>query len=85
MPRLGLKTPFRSGTLQDLVKQVLAISRDGLKRRAIATHEHSDETCFLTELEEIAASGVTLAEEQLDAFKTRWNGSIDPIYDEFAY
>lgn len=84
-PRLALKTPFRGGTVRDLAKDVLAIAKGGLVARAAQDHFGEDEANFLNALHEIAESGVTPAEELLDAFSNRWNGSIDPLFDEYAY
>ena len=33
VPKLGLKTPFRGGTVQDLARQMLDLAQEGLKRR----------------------------------------------------
>jgi glutamate--cysteine ligase len=85
VPRHGLKTPFRSGTVQDLARQVVAISRDGLARRARDSGFREDETCYLDTLQEIAESGITPAEELLDRYRMRWQGSVDPVFREYAY
>ena len=85
VPRLGLKTPFRGGTVQDLARRVLSLSLEGLTVRARATGYGKDETCFLDPLMEIAESGVTPAEELLARYHGRWNGSVDPVFREYAY
>lgn len=85
VPRLALKTPFKGGTVQDLARQVVAIAIDGLAARARATGYGKDETCFLDTLREIAESGVTPAEELLALYHGRWQGSVDPVFREFAY
>jgi len=84
-PRTALKTPFRGGTMQDLAKDVLAIARNGLAARAALDHFGEDEAHFLNALHDIAESGDTPAEELLDAYANRWNGSIEPLFDEYAY
>ncbi|UCH73751.1 MAG: glutamate--cysteine ligase [Rhodospirillales bacterium] len=84
-PRTALKTPFRAGTLQDLAKEVLAVARQGLTSRAAPDHFGEDEAHFLNELHEIAETGITPAEQLLDAYEHRWNGSIEPLFDEYAY
>ncbi|HSD34897.1 MAG TPA: glutamate--cysteine ligase [Alphaproteobacteria bacterium] len=85
VPRLGLKTPFRGGTVQDLARRVLSLSLEGLTVRARATGYGKDETCFLDPLMEIAESGVTPAEELLARYHGRWSGSVDPVFREYAY
>jgi glutamate--cysteine ligase len=84
-PRTALKTKFRNGTMQDLAKDVLAIAKDGLKARATHDTFGDDEAHFLSALYEIAESGITPAEELLDAYENRWGGNIEPLFDEYAY
>ncbi|MGE5146011.1 MAG: glutamate--cysteine ligase [Candidatus Eiseniibacteriota bacterium] len=84
-PKTALKTRFRRGTVQDIAKDVVALARDGLSRRARLSRSGDDETGFLNEIAEIAASGRTPAEALLDAYATRWNKSVDPIFRECAY
>ena len=84
-PRTALKTKFRNGTLRDLAKDALAIANDGLKARAVQDSFGEDEVHFLNALDEIVESGVTPAEELLDAWENRWDGNIDRLFDEYAY
>lgn len=79
VPKLGLATPFRDGTVRDLAAQTLAISKRGLRSRGFR------EESFLASLEEVVASGVTPADKLLSAFETRWDGSIDPVYKDVMY
>jgi glutamate--cysteine ligase len=39
----------------------------------------------LRPLEEVAARGITPAEEMLEKFHGAWKGSVAPVYDEYAY
>lgn len=80
VPRSGLKTPFRGGTVQDLALTVLGIARGGLERRG------RQEAKYLKELEAIAASGETQAEALMKLYEGEWGGSVDPYYSpEFSY
>jgi glutamate--cysteine ligase len=36
-------------------------------------------------LQEIVARGVTPAEDMLARYRNEWNGSVEPIFDEYAY
>ncbi|MDN2567902.1 glutamate--cysteine ligase [Aquibium sp. A9E412] len=85
VPRKGLATPFRGGDLHATARAVLALSRDGLERRARYNADGYDETGFLGPLEEAVARGTTSAEEMVQAFHTRWGGSIEPVFLEYAY
>jgi glutamate--cysteine ligase len=85
VPKRGLRTPFRGGTVQDLAKEMLELADAGLKGRAEEDWFGQDERQFLTALRGIAESGRTPAEEKLELFRGRWRGSVDPIFAEFAY
>jgi glutamate--cysteine ligase len=85
VPRAGLKTVFRGRTVRDLAQDVLAIAQDGLKRRARLDKKGRDEGHFLASLKEIAETGRTSAEVKLDLYHGRWQGSVDPVFAEFAY
>ncbi|MCC9624301.1 glutamate--cysteine ligase [Thalassospira sp. MA62] len=85
VPRTALATKFRNGTVQDLSKDVLAISHAGLKARGRMDAYGDDEGHFLDSLDDVAESGRTLAEEFLDKYETEWNGSVDPLFREYSY
>jgi glutamate--cysteine ligase len=85
VPRQGLRTPFRGGTVQDLAKEMLALADAGLQGRAEEDWFGQDERQFLTALRGIAESGRTPADEKLALFHGRWRGSVDPVFAEFAY
>jgi glutamate--cysteine ligase len=85
VPRLGLATPFRDGTLREVALEMLAIARQGLHRRARRNSHGDDEGFFLDTLFTIAGSGRTPAEELLADYRERWQGQIDPIYEDYAY
>ncbi|TIT91634.1 MAG: glutamate--cysteine ligase, partial [Mesorhizobium sp.] len=85
VPELGISAPFRNTTLRDVARDVLSISRSGLKNRARRNRDGYDETSFLNTLDEVVARGTTSAEEMLSAYHTRWGGSIEPVFMEYAY
>ena len=85
VPRRGLETPFRNGSLAEIAREVLAISKSGLKARARLNREDLDESLYLAQLHEILGHGHCLAQEKLAAFHGRWGGSVEPVYGEEAY
>jgi glutamate--cysteine ligase len=85
VPRLALKTRFRGKPLQEVAQRVVELAGEGLRRRAVLDTVGGDESHFLEVLRGIADGGITPAEEKLEAYKTRWHGSVDPIFSEFAY
>ena len=85
VPKTALKTPFRKGTVGDIALDVLDLARDGLKRRCETDGAGMNETSFLNPLFRIAESGRTPAEELLSAYQHRWEQSVDPVFEEYAY
>ena len=85
VPEKALAAEFRGKPLREVAREVLAISRLGLKNRARKNRDGFDETHFLAPLEEVVARGTTSAEEMTNAFHTRWGGSIEPVFQEYAY
>lgn len=85
VPRLGFKAEIRSTNLLQLARQTLDLAQAGLVRRARHDGNGRDETRYLRPLEETLARGITPAEEMLQKFHGKWNGSVDPIFDEYAY
>ncbi|MDR7224507.1 glutamate--cysteine ligase [Aminobacter aminovorans] len=85
VPEQGIAAPFRNTTLREIGREVLALSRQGLVNRGRKNREGFDEAGFLNTLDEVIARGTTSAEEMLNAYNTRWGGSIEPAFLEYAY
>ncbi|OIR06143.1 glutamate--cysteine ligase GshA [mine drainage metagenome] len=85
VPKQGLHTPFRQGTVRDLALATLEIARGGLARRARLDRFGRDESIFLETLQSIAASGRSPAEEMLSDFTSRWGGSVNGLFSDHSY
>jgi len=85
VPVLGLRAPIRGSTAQNIAQAALAISRQGLRSRSRSDKAGEDETHFLTELDDIAASGVTPAERLIERYKTEWGGNVRAVFEACAY
>ena len=85
VPRTALATPFRNRTVEDIARDVVALSRDGLARRARLNGEGRDETIHLAPLEAVLDRRRTTAEDLLAAYRTEWGGSIDEVFRRHAY
>lgn len=83
--RLGLKAEIAGRSVQDVAKDMIAIAKEGLKRRNRLSGGMVDETGYLGELEEIAASGVTPAERLLELYNGPWAGDAGKVFESFAY
>jgi len=82
--RIGLKAEIAGRSLQDVAKDVVAIAVEGLKRRARGHGALADETRYLTELQEIAETGITPAERLLELYHGPWGGDVRRAF-ELAY
>lgn len=83
--RTGLKGEIGSRTIQGVARDMVAVAKSGLRRRAKLNAHGNDETGFLTELEEIADSGITPAERLLELYHGPWQGDAGRAYDDLAY
>ncbi|MBB4304126.1 glutamate--cysteine ligase [Rhodobium orientis] len=85
VPKEAFDTPFRGGTVHDIARTVVDLSRKGLARRGRLNQAGFDETSFLATIEECLATGETPAQKMLRKYHVEWGGSIEPVFDEFAY
>jgi glutamate--cysteine ligase len=63
----------------------LRLARQGLARRARFDANGHDEARYLRPLQEFVARGITPADELLEKFHGPWNGSVMPVFTEYAY
>ncbi|GMV29862.1 MAG: hypothetical protein AMXMBFR59_19870 [Rhodanobacteraceae bacterium] len=85
VPRHGFKLPFRGATVRELALETLKIAGHGLARRNQLNATGASEAVFIEPLIEFAQANQTPAERKLELFHGPWNGSVDPVFREFAY
>lgn len=76
VPKQALATRIKSRTLQDVAKDVLQLSAQGLKARGLG------EEIYLAPLEVIAASGQTRAQLLLARYGSDWRAQAERIFTE---
>jgi glutamate--cysteine ligase len=81
-PRLGLDAPWRGGTLRDIVPDVVAIARQGLRARTCLDASGADESAYLEPLQAIATGAPTQAEHWLSRYHGDWKGDVSRIFRE---
>jgi glutamate--cysteine ligase len=69
----------------DLAREVLALSRAGLARRARAGAGRADETGYLDVLQDRVARGASLADDLLARHAGPWGGDVTRVFGELAY
>ncbi|WP_395377667.1 glutamate--cysteine ligase [Marinicella sp. W31] len=85
VPKYGLYTSFREGSVRDLALKMLNLSRQGLVKRAIKTSCGKDESVFLEPLQIIADTDVTPAERKLGKYYGVWEHSLDELFRIYSY
>ncbi len=83
--RLGLKAEVAGRSVRDVARDMVALARMGLKNRGQFSGGMVDERGYVSELEDIADSGVTPAERLLDLYHGDWQGDVTRVYRDFAY
>ena len=81
----ALRRRSAAARMLDLARECLALSEAGLKRRKYLDSEGRDETRYLAPLQEFVARGITPAEELLEKYHGPWGGSVEPVFNEYAY
>ena len=81
----GLKAQIGGTSVRDIALEIIAISREGLKRRARAGAMAVDETHFLAPLQSIAESGVTMGEYSAHHFAAELNGDLRKFLADSSY
>ncbi len=85
VPKSALQTKFRSTTVQHIAREVLRISRRGLRARQRINAASQDETQYLDLLDEMALSGKTLADRLIERYDGPWERQVDYVFEEYAF
>jgi glutamate--cysteine ligase len=83
--RLGLKATVAGRSVREVARDVLAVAREGLRRRNRLGASFTDETGYLRDLEQVVESGLTPAERLLELYNGAWDGDATSALDEAAY
>jgi glutamate--cysteine ligase len=83
-PKAGLNARIAGRSLKEIAREVVELSRAGLARRGRLDAQGRDETVFLDPVQEIAASGRTLAERLAVREQGAWGGEVAPVFTELA-
>jgi glutamate--cysteine ligase len=83
--RTGLKGKVAGRKIQDVAKDLVRISAEGLRARGVKNAAGQDERRFLGPLFEIADSGMTQADRLLEKYHGPWRGDINRAFAEQRY
>ena len=85
VPRLGFAATIAGQSVLQLAKTTVALAGHGLARRRRLDARGQDERRFLRPIEEYVGRGITPAEELLAKFHGPWDGSVEPVFKDYAY
>jgi glutamate--cysteine ligase len=85
VPRLGFAATISGRSVLQLASATLALAEQGLARRRRVDASGQDESRYLRPIQEFVARGITPAEELLEKFYGPWEGSVEPVFREYAY
>ena len=83
--KFGLKAKVGGRTVQDIALDILAISREGLRRRGRMGNLKYDETTYLDPLVKIAESGVSMGDYTAEQFTGPLKGDVKQLFEECKY
>lgn len=84
VPKAGLAATIAGRPVREVAGEVLALSREGLARRARKDGEGRDETRYLAPVEEVVANDRTLAQHLVARFENEWSGRIEPLFPSLS-
>jgi glutamate--cysteine ligase len=85
VPKLGFAATIAGHAVLHLAKTTLDLAETGLARRRRLDPAGHDESRYLRPIQDYVARGITPAEELLGRFRGAWEGSVDPVFKEYAY
>ena len=85
VPTLGLRGSIAGRSVHLIARDLVAISRKGLRARARLGSTSRDESIYLDTLVETVERGETPAERLLDRYRDAWNGDIHELFRRYAY
>lgn len=84
VPKEGLSATIAGRSLRDIARDVLALSRAGLVRRARLDGSGADESAFLDPLDAIVAADQTVSQHMVERYRSAWGGEIEPLFSELV-
>ena len=85
VPELGFAAEIGGRNVLTLAQETLRFATRGLARRKYLDRNGRDETRYLRPLEESVARGSRRRRNCWRNSTASWNGSVEPIFEEYAY
>jgi len=85
VPRLALGATIAGRPLTEIGREILALARAGLGRRARLDESGRNEAIYLDPLDEFVETGRIAAQDWIARFDGEWNGAVDPAFTQACY
>jgi glutamate--cysteine ligase len=85
VPINGLELIVNKRSINDYARDLIAISKRGLKKRSMLDAAGNDESGYLNQLEEITRSGKNQAKKMLSIWNNGSDQDLKNIYDQYSY
>lgn len=83
--RHGFNARYRGQSVLDLARRLVDISSGGLEQIGARNARNEDERRFLQPLRQALDEGLTFAEMLLKLYREKWNGSLEPLWEEIEF
>ena len=83
--RTGLQARAPDAPVLEVARELVALSRDGLRRQAVLNAAGQDETIYLQPLEAIIEAGKSPARRVLEEWNGPWHGAVAKLIEYAKY
>ena len=81
----GLNSIINNINIRDIAKEVLNLSREGLKARNILNENGDNEEIYLDPLKKILSSGNSSSDDLIQKFSNNWDKNLVNMYKEYTF
>jgi glutamate--cysteine ligase len=85
VPSKGMSLNINNNSIKDYAKELIAISKKGLKNRKRYDSSGNDETGYLNQLEEVVYSGKNQAVDMISIWEENEKEALKKIYEHYSY
>jgi glutamate--cysteine ligase len=83
--RAGLQAQAPDATVLEVARELVALSRAGLRRQAVRNAAGQDETVYLEPLDAIVERGTSPARQVLESWNGPWQGALSRLIEYAKY